>query len=374
MPAKNIHSAAFDESTISKLEIFENYAEAWIPTFVMQKIPKICIFDFFAGAGYDTNNIPGSTIRILHKIKKFVQYIFKNKVKIILYINEYEPNKNKQTKFIKLKEACEQYLNENSEVRRAIEINFINEDFHTLFPKLINKIKESPSLVYLDQNGVSALSNKYLLELEKCSQTDFIYFVSSSYILRFGNTDEFKNHINIDVTKAKKDPYKFIHKNIIEQLRSNLPKDTKLKLYPFSLKKSSNIYGIIFGASHIRAVDKFLSIAWKHNNTNGEANFDIHNDNSPTPMQLSFFEDRRPSKVEQFQLLVREKILSGQIVNNFDLLDLVFKEGHIGKHADVCLRKLKQEGAIHYEGLSPLITYDNVYKNKRQIQYQITLK
>ena len=38
---------------IAKLEIFEDYAQAWIPTFVMQAKPVICIFDFFAGTGYD---------------------------------------------------------------------------------------------------------------------------------------------------------------------------------------------------------------------------------------------------------------------------------------------------------------------------------
>lgn len=47
MPYKDLHEDPFDESTIAKLEIFEDYAQAWIPTFVMQGIPTICIFDFF---------------------------------------------------------------------------------------------------------------------------------------------------------------------------------------------------------------------------------------------------------------------------------------------------------------------------------------
>lgn len=53
MASKNLHNEPFDESTIAKLEIFEDYAQAWIPTFVMQAKPVICIFDFFAGTGYD---------------------------------------------------------------------------------------------------------------------------------------------------------------------------------------------------------------------------------------------------------------------------------------------------------------------------------
>ena len=49
MPIKNLHDEPFDESTIAKLEIFEDYAQAWIPTFVMQAASTICIFDFFCG-------------------------------------------------------------------------------------------------------------------------------------------------------------------------------------------------------------------------------------------------------------------------------------------------------------------------------------
>ena len=37
MATIDLHSKPFDESTITKLEIFEDYAKAWIPTFVMQK-------------------------------------------------------------------------------------------------------------------------------------------------------------------------------------------------------------------------------------------------------------------------------------------------------------------------------------------------
>jgi hypothetical protein len=65
MGAKNLHSEPFDKGTITKLEIFEDYAQAWIPTFVMSGVPEIHIFDFFSGPGYDSEHIPGSPIRIL---------------------------------------------------------------------------------------------------------------------------------------------------------------------------------------------------------------------------------------------------------------------------------------------------------------------
>ena len=100
------------------------------------------------------------------------------------------------------------------------------------------------------------------------------------------------------MASAKKDPYKFIHRNIIEQLRNKLPVKTKLKLYPFSLKKGANIHGIIFGASHPKAVDKFLNIAWARSPINGDANFDIDDDSKKN--QLNIFSDKKLTKVEEF--------------------------------------------------------------------------
>ncbi|MDQ6812177.1 MAG: hypothetical protein M3040_00325 [Bacteroidota bacterium] len=238
-----------------------------------------------------------------------------------------------------------------------------------LFPKLLPEIKKHPSLIYLDQNGIKFLSEKYFLELEKTEQTDFLYFVSASYFWRFGESKEFKVHLDIDMAAAKKDPYNFIHRNIIAQLRKKLPVNTKLKLYPFSLKKGPNVHGIIFGASHPRAVDKFLSIAWKRNETNGEANFDIDNDAQKSQLQL--FADKKLTKIEEFKQNVREKVLHKEITNNFALLDYVYNEGHLGSHAAECLKQMKKQGEVNYEGLSPLVTYENVYKKQNKIEYKI---
>lgn len=369
MASKNLHEKPFDESTVAKLEIFESYAEAWMPTFVMSEAKQICIFDFFSGTGYDKNGVEGSPIRLLQKVKKHLRNIFNKGVKVKIFLNEFEPNKKVQEKFELLKTSCEDYLNVNKDVGRAIEIVFYNENFEDLFPKLLPEIKKYPSLVYLDQNGIKFLSEKYFLELEKTKQTDFLYFVSASYFWRFGESDEFKIHLDIDMALAKQQPYRFINRSIIEQLRTKLPSDSKLKLYPFSLKKGANIHGIIFGASHPRAVDKFLSISWKQNEVNGQANFDIDGDTEI--IQLNFFEAPKLSKIQEFKNSVKEKVLNKEIINNFDLLEYVYNQGHIGVHASDCLKELRKQGKIDFDGTSPLITYDNVYKHKRKLNYKV---
>jgi three-Cys-motif partner protein len=367
MAIKNLHNKPFDESTIAKLEIFEDYAQAWIPTFVMQGTSTICIFDFFAGTGYDKNGIAGSPIRILEKIREQVIPIFQKKVNVKVYLNEFD-----RPKFELLKQACVDYLSENEPVGRAIEIEYFNEDFEELFPKLLPIIKDFPSLVYLDQNGIRFLSDKYILELEKIRQTDFLYFASASYLWRFGDTKEFKTHLDVDISEVKTEPYKFVHRSFIKQLKKKLPANTQMKLYPYSLKKGANIYGIIFGASHPRAVDKFLSIAWKRNETNGEANFDIDDDD--LKMQQNLFGNQPLTKIEAFQKNVKEKILAKEISNNVELFKYTLEEGHLGKHAAEVLHNMKKQNEINFEGKSPLVTYEQACKMERKVDYVILKK
>jgi three-Cys-motif partner protein len=350
MPYIDLHDKPFDDETLAKLSIFEDYAQAWVPTFVMMGESVICIFDFFAGTGYDKNGVPGSPIRILKVIKQFIGPVFQRKVKIQVYFNEY-----KKSKFELLTQACDEYLLKNPDVKRAIEITITNLDFDKCFNEQIQVIKKYPSLVYLDQNGIKFLSDKYFYALEKTTKTDFLYFVSSSYFWRFGDQEEFKTHLKLDLEEAKKDPYNFIHRNLIKQLLSKLPTNSKLKLYPFSIKKGPNIHGIIFGAKHPRAVEKFLNIAWGKNPINGDANFDI--DKDKVKNQMTLFGDKKLTKIESFQLNIEGKIMKEQSVDNVTIYNFTLNEGHPPSHANKYLKLLKKQKKVDYKGISPKIKY-----------------
>jgi hypothetical protein len=212
------------------------------------------------------------------------------------------------------------------------------------------------------------LADKYIDDLEKTSQTDFLYFLSSSYFVRFGKTNAFQTNMNIDIERARKNPYKYIHKSILEQLQEKLPQNTKLSLYPFTIKKNTNVYGIIFGATHPRAVDKFLKTAWDKNNVNGEANFDI--DDEINECQPTLF-GKKPTKIECFKQNIRQEILDGKIKTNKDAYNYTLKQGHISSHATEEVAAMKKEKLIQYDGKSPLINYEQVYKNNRIINFQI---
>jgi three-Cys-motif partner protein len=364
MPRKDLYEKPFDESTITKLEIFENYAEEWLPTFVMSGHKEIWIFDFFAGTGYDKKGVAGSPIRILQQIKNQIGNVFKKGTKINVCFNEFD-----KSKYALLEESCQQFLSDNPELERAkVNIVYRDKDFAEIFPNAIKTIKEYPSLVYLDQNGMKFMADKYIDDLEKTSTTDFLYFLSSSYFLRFGKTDAFQSNMKIDIEKARKNPYRYIHKSILDQLREKLPQNTKLSLYPFTIKKNANVYGIIFGATHPRAVDKFLKTAWDKNNINGEANFDI--DDEINECRPTLF-GTKPTKIGSFRQNIRQEILSGRIKTNKDAYNYTIRQGHISAHATDEISTMKKEKLINYDGKSPLINYEQVYKNNRTINFQI---
>lgn len=367
----DIHSSKFDEGTLAKLNIFKNYAKAWLPTFIVQK-KDVYIFDFFAGSGYDKEGQAGSPILILETINSYINLIYKYNIKVHLILNEFEPNKRKQTKFQKLKESCKDFLENNPRVKFILEIEYFNKDFAELFFEILPKIKNYPSLVYLDQYGIKFLDQKYLLELEKIKQVDFLYYVSSSYFKRFGASKEFKSYFQIDLNEINNTPYKFIHRIVLSQLKKKLPKNSKLKLYPFSILKGKNIYGIIFGSKHPLAVSKFLDISWKENKINGEANFDITEENTDPQFKFDFFnEEKKLSKVKSFQQNVKDLVLKREICNNFDLLEYTFNQAHIPSHADEILRELKKQKLITYDCKSPLVNYKKVYKDKIKLEYTI---
>lgn len=371
MSYRDLHIKPFDKGTIAKLEIFEDYAQAWIPTFVMQsnRFPEIHIFDFFAGPGYDSENVPGSPIRILQKINEQLGNIMFKKTKVVLHFNEFEPNKKSQDKFELLKENCEKFIDENPKFKYFLSVNYYNENAEQLFFKLLPQIKRFPSLVYLDQNGVKFISQEYLSELERLETTDFLYFVSSSYFKRLGGTDEFKKVLEIDKTELEKEAYRNMHRLVLNKMKSRLQSTTKLKLFPFSIKKNANIYGIIFGAKNYAAVDKFLDIAWKRNSVNGEADFDIDEDNSK--IQLDMFEGKKMTKIEKFQQEFEKHLLQGNFTDNKAALIYTYSCGHIPKHAVDLVRKLKKEKKIDYVGTTPALNYENVFRKRNIVKYKL---
>ena len=365
---KDLHEKPFDEGTLKKLDIFEAYTKQWLPTFIMNNFESdIYIFDLFAGPGYSVTGQEGSPIRILKQVNNQIGNIFSRNKKVCVLFNEYDKDKVE-----KLKKACESFCNNHAELKRAIvskhvQYKILNTDVALLFPKVKTYLGKHPLLLFLDQNGIKFMSDTYLQPLLNAKKVDFLFYLSSSYFNRFGNTDEFKNIIDIDLKKAKEAPYKYIHRSILKQLREKIPVNCPTRLYPFTIKKGCNVYGIIFGASHPRGVEKFLQTAWAENNINGEANFDIDDDKNKG--QADLFGYVELTKIMKFRQEIHQAILDGTLETNKEAFDFALNQGHLPSHTADEIKLMKKEKLISYKGRSPLVTYDKVYKDKIILHY-----
>lgn len=356
------HIKPYDEGTINKLEIFESYVQTWLPTFIMQKhITEINIVDFFSGFGYDIEGTKGSPIRILDKINSFFEILQQHNTTINLYLNEYRANQ-----FEALKKNCEKYLENNHRLKKYVRIYFSNKDFNEIYIELIVKTKNCPNLYIIDQSGIKFTNQENFNTLLRLKQTDFLFYISSSFFNRFNKEEEFAKHLDIEEKDLKENPYNFIHRIVLEKYRSLIPSSSQLKIFPFSIKKGANIYGIIFGSEHILGVEKFLQIAWKKNSINGEADYDIDKDNVKNQLVLNFENpnnSKKLTKIEAFEENLEKFIKSRGTVTNIQLYYFTYENGHISEHTKKVLRNLKELKKISYSGHTN-ISWESVKNNK----------
>jgi three-Cys-motif partner protein len=355
------HIKPYDEGTIRKLEIFENYVQTWLPTFIMQpNITEVNIVDFFAGMGYDIEGAKGSPIRILDKIDSFFPILMQNNTIVNLFLNEYKPKK-----FEVLEKNCDEYLENHKRLKKFVRVHYSNKDFNEIYKEIIIKTKESPSLYIIDQSGIKFTNQENFNTLLYLKQTDFLFFISSSFFKRFSNEEEFSNHLEIAEKDLKENPFNFIHRIVLEKYRSLIPAQSELKIFPFSIKKGANIYGIIFGSKHILGVEKFLHIAWQKNNINGEADYDIDQDKTKQQLVLNFDnpdETKKLTKKEIFEVNLQKYIEAKGNVTNIDLYYFTYGNGHISEHTSSFLKKLKLLKKISYNG-HPRINWSSVKQN-----------
>lgn len=367
---KEFHKA-FDEATLTKLNVFEQYFEAWLPTFIMtgKWANPIRVWDFCSGPGYDSLDNEGSPLRILKTIKKFEKEILTKDKSIIVHLNEYN-----KLKFLDLKENVNNYLlNEfSSKLREKVSVMLYNEDFKELFISKNQELKKGNNFLFIDQFGVKQIDEKIFSRLISYRATDFLFFISSSFFDRFGKAFS-KIFPELDVEKIKKIKREKINDEILNLYRNYIPFENKVKLYPFSIKKKANIYGLIFGAKHIASFDKFLKVAWRENKINGTANYEFEEDINVGQIDL-FSCTKKLNKIERFQLNLEEYINKEKKLTNIEIYLYSLSQGHLGKHAVEKLRELKKKGKIEFiNSQTPNVSY-KAYKSKKEIEIRVIEK
>ncbi len=362
--SKDINKETYDEATLAKLDIFEQYLIAWLPVFIHTPYTgEVMICDFFAGSGQDIECVPGSPLRILRTIENYREQIFQKNITINVVLNEFISDK-----FSELQGAVSCNFDSQSWGQK-VNISCQNKDFQVLFRELYMQLKQQPNLLFIDQNGVKHVSNEIFQMLIELDRTDMLFFMSSSYIKRFVNTPEFKIHFDdLDSEMIEKARYGDIHRIMLDYYKKKIPGNNETLLYPYTLKKDrgSNIYGLVFGSKHPLGVEKFLDLAWDNNKINGEANFDIDGDvEKKTPSLFDSLPDydRQKTKKEVYEAKLENFIMARKKVTNLDILKFTFDMGHPKSHARECISKFRKAGKIECDSQIGF-SYNTCIKNR----------
>ena len=306
------------------------------PVFLAQETPQrsiIHVYDFFAGPGTDSSNIPGSPLRIIRQLKNCQTLAACHKVHFHLHFFD-----EARQKITQLKENVNKERFNASNVSYDIKPLAFEEAWKESAKQLDDP--EAAKLVFIDQTGVSQVTDEVFRKLVNSPTCDFLFFISSSTLHRFRDDPAIKQKI------VRPDDNYHVHRAALNYYRSLIPSTKRYFLAPFSIKKGANIYGLIFGSAHPLGMDKFIKVAWNSDEITGEADFDIARENIQSGQLHLPHPDFRPSKFSAFENQLEELLRNDKISNERDVIQVCFDHGMKRQHAELILKKLKNENII----------------------------
>lgn len=332
MPYRDLHKKEFDEATQTKLALYGDYVSSWLPVFLNAKRPisSINIFDFFAGPGKDPNGNPGSPLVALEKISGALSGKHPASIPPIhLYLNEYDPAKFSRLRDLAVPADCQ----------GKVILHFENQDFAKLFDAWASIMSKpgAANLVFVDQNGVKQMTQAVFARLCLLPKTDFLFFLSSSFISRFRDDENFNKYLPLDQIDKAEMTNANAHRMITNGYRKWIPPERRAHFFlsHFSLKKehSGNIHGLIFGSGSIVGIHKFLELCWDQDKVRGEANFDIDSEDINASAPRLFPELDKPNKLQRFEAGLKQAILQGALKTNLALVRCALVNGFLPRHA-----------------------------------------
>ncbi|GAB4346202.1 MAG: hypothetical protein Kow0089_23490 [Desulfobulbaceae bacterium] len=341
------HAKPFDEGTKLKLEIFRRYLREWIPVFLIDS-PKtawchrINIFDLFCGPGQDAEGTPGSPLIIQEEIKSYCHKNrhMKKEIKINLFFND----DNKMHV-----EELKGKVTDNRCPEKCCTFHFHSEGVDEVMGKLLSIMKDdgSSNLVFLDQFGVKYVSPESIFQLMSAGTTDLLFFISTSAIRRFAGEPGFKKEYPGE--RIQSIEYKVVHRYLTQWFQQEVG-ISNAYFAPFSIKKGSNIYGLIFATMHELGIEKFLRVCWDLDSSTGQANYNI-DDDLAWGGQLVLFPDLNvPTKKQVFEKELLEYISLASRTNR-DVYRFGLQKGFPSREIKEMLKALQSSGKIKTEFL-----------------------
>jgi three-Cys-motif partner protein len=330
VPVRDLHNKPFDEGTKTKLAIYRSYIRAWLQVFLHARAFRakpLEFFDFFCGPGEDSVGEPGSPLIVIAELLAERANIEERGHEVRIFFNDEDA-----AKIENLKRLC-------SEKSSPWQPRFESLDFADALNKVQNEIGANPSLVFIDQNGVKHITRNVFNVLTQAVTTDFIFFIASSFKRRFGDL------LAPEIDFPENVSYSDVHRVLADKYREWAPEDVFIG--HFSIKKKSNIYGLVFGSHHWRGMQKFLEIVWKLDPDCGEADYEMESDTVQGEM---YFDEGKTGfkkrKIEVFQERLSELIGKGTFRTDKAVFLHCLTNGFLPRVAKDVYIRLREDGVV----------------------------
>lgn len=224
--------------------------------------------------------------------------------------------------------------------------------------------------VLLDQYGFKEIDEDIFKQLISFPKTDFIFFISSSFIKRFKEHENTKKYIDTSKIDFKAKEPNEVHRAVVEYFRDLIPSGEEYYLHHFSIKKDpkqGNYYGLIFGSKHSLGMEKFLKVCWKHDPYSGEANYNIDNNFEEGTL---FHDLGNTVKKDLIKNEIKDRLLSGAITDNIAGLKYAMHNGCEPKIFTEVAKELEKNKYIERVG-DVNYSSTNIHKAKK---YSIEVK
>jgi hypothetical protein len=259
-------------------------------------------------------------------------------VEVNLYFNDDE-----NFKYQELKKEIEK-----EGIHGLFKIETDNKDFTSAFKDKLPAIEaaNTANLVILDQSGIKHITQDIFIKLMTSRATDILFFISSATIKRFAGENCIHQYLP-GISKELIDNLDagHIHRFICnEYYRKLVPSGKEYYLAPFSIKKDSNVYGLIFGSGSLYGLEKFLRVCWAVDPQTGEANYNIDRDAFWGEKTL-FKELDSVHKKDEFQRNLTVELQKKPMTNR-DIYKYCVENGFLPKHAKEILTILRNDGKL----------------------------
>ena len=330
MPTRDLHDKPFDAATITKLRIYQSYIQAWLQVFLHAARFRACrlqFYDFFAGPGEDERGQQGSPLILLNELLTEKATLGARDHSVTIFFNDRD-----QKKIAALKQTC-------AERSLPWQPRFETLEFADAFRKVKAELGAAPSLVFIDQNGLKHVTPAVFAALAAAQTTDFIFFTASSFKHRFGDL------LAPEITLPDDVSYLTVHRALADEYRRLAP--PHVFVGHFSIRKDSNIYGLIFGTHHWVGMLKFLEIAWRLDRNCGEADYELEQE---TQQGWIDFDSGTPAyakrKLEVFQEELANRVRAREFRTDGDVALHCLTSGFLPRAAKPLYRALRKSGVL----------------------------